>query len=510
MSSSRDVVVRPGIAPLSLEEPISSNVAVSEESVPVDVVIIGMGPGGELVADGLMQRGYRVVAIESELIGGECAAWGCVPTKMMIRAGNLLSEARRVNGVAGEARAVGRWSLVARRIIDEATHSWDDSASLAAFEEKGGRFVRGVARLVDSGAGSPERCDHESGAIVTASSSTIPHRVGVVAGESMFAPRLGVVVASGATPIIPDIEGLAGVPFWTNRDVVKLENLPESLVILGGGAVAAEVGQVMARFGVHVTVIESAERLLVSEEPEASALIEKVFLREGIRVITGAHIQSVTYQNERFELDAGERGNICAERLLVAAGRRPQLGGLGLEAFGIDTDATYLTTDDYMRVAPGIWAVGDITNHGSFTHVATYQAHIVVADIAGASTLSADYRAVPRVVFTDPEIGSVGLSEETAKGLGLRVRVGMAPLPLEARGWIHKVGNDGVIKLVEDRDRGVLVGALSMGPCGGEVLAMLTLAVHAQVPTATLQSMIYAYPTFHRAVEAALRDLHDV
>jgi pyruvate/2-oxoglutarate dehydrogenase complex dihydrolipoamide dehydrogenase (E3) component len=513
MSSSPDVVTRPGIAPSTPEELISSIADVadlSEESVPVDVVIIGMGPGGELVADGLMKRGYRVVAVEPELIGGECAEWGCVPTKIMIRAGNLLTEARRVNGVAGEALVIGRWSLVAQRIIDEATHSWDDSASVAAFEEKGGRFVRGVARFIDSGGSSLDRWDDESGAIGKASSSMPPHRVAVVAGESTFTPRLGVVVATGATPIIPDIEGLAKVPYWTNRDVVKLENLPESLVILGGGAIAAEVGQVMARFGVEVTVVESAERLLVSQEPEASALLEKVFLRDGIRVITGAQIQSVTYRNQRFELDAGERGKICAERLLVATGRRPQLADLGLEAFGIDTKATFLPTDEYMRVAPGIWAVGDITNHGSFTHVATYQAHIVVADIAGESTVSADYRAVPRVVFTDPEIGSVGLSEETAKGLGVSVRVGMAPIPIEARGWIHKVGNDGLIKLVEDRDRGVLVGALSMGPCGGEVLAMLTLAVHAQVPTATLKSMLYAYPTFHRAVEAALRDLHDV
>jgi len=513
MSSSHDVVAPSGTAPLTPEEPTSSIAdvaALSEESVPVDVVIIGMGPGGELVADGLMKRGYRVVAIESELIGGECAEWGCVPTKMMIRAGNLLTEARRVNGVAGEALVIARWSLVAQRIIDEATHSWDDSASVAAFEEKGGRFVRGVARFVDSGGSSLDRWDDESGAIGKASSSVPFYRVAVVAGESTFTPRLGVVVATGATPIIPDIEGLAKVPFWTNRDVVRLKTLPESLVILGGGAIAAEVGQVMARFGVEVTVVEAAERLLGSQEPEASALLEKVFLRDGIRVINGAQIKSVTYQNERFELDAGERGRICAERLLVATGRRSQLADLGLEAFGVDTEAAFLNTDEHMRVAPGIWAVGDVTNHGSFTHVATYQANIVVADIAGESTVSADYRAVPRVVFTDPEIGSVGLSEETAKGLGLNLRVGMAPIPIEARGWIHKVGNAGLIKLVEDRDRGVLVGALSVGPCGGEVLAMLTLAVHAQVPTATLKSMLYAYPTFHRAVEAALRDLHDV
>jgi pyruvate/2-oxoglutarate dehydrogenase complex dihydrolipoamide dehydrogenase (E3) component len=161
-----------------------------------------------------------------------------------------------------------------------------------------------------------------------------------------------------------------------------------------------------------------------------------------------------------------------------------------------------------MRVAPGIWAVGDVTGHGSFTHVATYQAHIAAADILGEHIQGADYRAVPRVVYTDPEIGSVGMSEESARAKGLNVRTGLAPISKEARGWIHKVGNHGLIKLVEDRDRGVLVGALSIGPCGGEVLALLTLAVHANVSTLTLKSMLYAYPTFHRAVETALADLH--
>ena len=224
-------------------------------------------------------------------------------------------------------------------------------------------------------------------------------------------------------------------------------------------------------------------------------------------MMTGAEVQSVNYSNQSYDLDVGSRGHVVAERLLVATGRRPLMADLGWDAMGVDPAATSLATDEYMRVAPGIWAVGDITDHGAFTHVATYQAQIAVADIVGELTHGADYRAVPRVVYTDPEIGSVGLGEQAARDLGIDVRIGIAPIPRERRGWIHKVGNTGLIKLIEDRSRGVLVGALSIGPCGGEVLALLTLAVHAEVPVATLKSMLYAYPTFHRAVSAAVSNL---
>jgi pyruvate/2-oxoglutarate dehydrogenase complex dihydrolipoamide dehydrogenase (E3) component len=163
--------------------------------------------------------------------------------------------------------------------------------------------------------------------------------------------------------------------------------------------------------------------------------------------------------------------------------------------------------DDHLRAAPGVWAIGDVTGQGAFTHVSLYQAEIVVADILGRAHHPAEYHAVPRVTFTDPEIGGVGLTEAQARERGIQVRTGAAQIPASARGWIHKAGNDGFIKLVEDAGRGVLAGATSAGPCGGEVLSMLALAVHAAVPTDRLREMIYAYPTFHRAVEDALRDL---
>jgi len=198
-----------------------------------------------------------------------------------------------------------------------------------------------------------------------------------------------------------------------------------------------------------------------------------------------------------------------AERLLVATGRRTDLAALGVAAVGLDPEARAIPTDGWMRAADGVWAIGDVTGKGAFTHMSMYQAAIAVRDILGQGGEPADYRAVPRVTFTDPEIGSVGLTEEQARAAGLRVRTGTTQVPYSARGWIHKAGNDGFIKVVEDADRSVLVGATSAGPAGGEVLAALQVAIRAEVPVATLRNMPYAYPTFHRAIEDALKDLDE-
>ena len=450
-------------------------------SEAADVVVIGMGPGGEEVAGRLAEAGLQVVGIESTLLGGECPYWGCVPSKMMIRAANLLAEARRVPGMAGASTVVPDWDPVARRIRDEATDNWDDRVAVDRFEKKGGRFLRGVGRLLG------------------------PHAV-AVDGNRIEVTR-GVVVATGARSWAPPIEGLAQVPYWTNREAIEVAELPGSLVIIGGGAIAVELGQVFARFGVAVAVVEVAPRLLPAEEPEASDLVETVLRGEGIDVRTGADVRRVSYGDSSFEVDLGEGGVIRADRLLVATGRRPDLSSLGVQTIGLDPAARSLPTDDHLRVAPGVWAVGDVTGIGAFTHLAMYQASIAVADILGQEVPGADYRSLPRVTFTDPEIGSVGLSEEAARAQGLAVRVGTSQIPSSARGWIHKAGNDGLVKLVEDAERNVLIGALSAGPTGGEVLGLLGLAIHAEVPTSTLRTMIYAYPTFHRAIESALADL---
>jgi pyruvate/2-oxoglutarate dehydrogenase complex dihydrolipoamide dehydrogenase (E3) component len=445
----------------------------------VDVVVVGLGVGGEEVAGKLAEAGLAVVGIESNLVGGECPYWGCVPSKMMIRAGNALAEARRVARLAGSASVHPDWAPVAKRIREEATDDWDDTVAVERFVGKGGRFVRGYGTL------------------------TGPRTVAV--GDQTFEATRAIVIGTGAAPAAPPIDGLAGTPYWTNREAIEVENLPVSLVVLGGGAIGVELAQVFARFGVRVTVVEAADRLLPFDEPEAGALVRTALEADGVEIRTGMHANRVLYgEADGFAVELGA-GAATGDRLLVATGRQARLADLGLEHVGVDASARVIPTDERMRVADGVWAVGDVTGHGAFTHMAMYEAGIAVRDILGQEGPPADYRAVPRVSFTDPEVGSVGLTEAHARERGLNVRVGLTDLTTSARGWIHKEGNAGLIKVIADGD--VLVGATSVGPMGGEVLSMLTLAVHARVPLAELRSMIYAYPTFHRAVEDALHNL---
>jgi len=446
-----------------------------------DVVVIGMGPGGEEVAGRLASAGLAVAGVESRLVGGECPYFGCVPSKMMIRAGNLLAEARRVPGMAGTASVSPDWAPVASRIRDEATDNWDDTVAADRFTGKGGQLFRGEGRVTGPGL--------------------------VQVGADLLRASRGIVIATGTAPAVPPISGLAGTPFWTNREAIKATGVPPSLIVLGGGAIGAELAQVFARFGAEVTVVEALGQLLPLEEPEAGELLASVFDREGIGVRTGVAAETVRHDGAAFTVRLAGGDEVSATRLLVATGRRVDLAAIGVGAVGIDELGHAIGVDDRLRAADGVWAVGDVAGHGAFTHMAMYHAGIVVADILGQEHHRAEYHAVPRVTFTDPEIGSVGLTEAQAREQGLDVAVGMAQIPAAARGWIHKAGNDGFIKCVQDAGRGVLVGATSAGPAGGEVLSMLTLAVHAQLPVQRLREMIYAYPTFHRAVEDALRSL---
>ena len=456
----------------------------------VDVVVIGLGVGGEEVAGKLAEAGLSVVGIESRLVGGECPYWGCVPSKMMIRAANLLAEARRVGGRAGTAEVTPDWGPVAHRIRAEATDTWNDQVAVDRLVGKGARFVRGRGRL------------------------TGPGRVTVDGTE--FQAGRAVVVATGTAPAVPPIPGLRGTPFWTNHEAIELETLPESLVVLGGGAIGLELAQVFARFGVRVSMLEGADALLAKEEPESSTVAGDALRRDGVEIRTGVTVTAVEHDATGFTLrlsedsGAGTGDSVHGAALLVATGRAAQLGELGLDTVDLDPAARFLTVDDRLRAGPQLWAVGDVTGHGAYTHIAMYQAGIVVADILGRPWPPADYRALPRVTFTDPEIGAVGLTERQARDRGLAVRTGLAQVPSSARGWIHQAGNEGFIKLVADAGRGVLVGATSAGPMGGEVLSALAVAVHGEVPVESLRHMIYAYPTFHRGIEDALRDLGDL
>lgn len=454
----------------------------SGDAEEVDVVVLGLGPGGEEVAGRLASAGLDVVGVERGLIGGECPYWGCVPTKMMVRASDLVAESRRAGRLVGSATTGAHWLPVADRVSD-ATDGWDDTQAVKRLGRNGGRLRRGEGRLVGPGQ--------------------------VEVDGVLLVARRAVVVATGARPVVPDVAGLADTPFWTNRDAVRARRAPESLLVLGGGAIGVELGQVFRRFGTEVTLVESGPRLVATEEPEAGDLVTDVLRHEGVDVRTGTEVTSVYHDGDRFTVLLAGSESVAVEALLVATGRRPDLRALGVAVLGLDDTADHLEVDGVQRVVGGgsTWAVGDVTGVGAYTHVAMAQADTAVRDILGQSPPPTPTGVIPRVTFTDPEVGAVGLTEADARRRLERIRVGRADLAEEARGWIHGPDTRGLVKVVEDASRGVLVGATAVGPSGGEVLGLLALAVHAEVPVDRLRDMVYAYPTFHRAIATAVRDL---
>ena len=459
----------------TLERPQTS-LAIGDNT-DADVIVVGVGTCGEDLSLQLLGAGLTVVGIEAALVGGECPYWACLPSKMMIRAANVLQEARRVTGMAGNAESKPDWSPVAARVRAEATGGWDDSVAVKRFEGRGGRLVHGRGRLTG--------------------------RRTVAVGNKSFTARRGIVIATGSKPAIPPLLGLAEVDFWTTHDVIRTEKLPQSLIVLGGGAVGCELGQVLARFGVDVTVVEAREHLLPSEEPEASEVIEAAFAAEGIHVHTGAAVQQVESHNGSIIVTLAGGTKLASERLLVATGRTIDLSSLGLETVGLNGKDRFIQVDERMRAAEGIWAMGDVTGKALFTHVALYQSAIVAADILGEDHPPACYDAIPRVTFTDPEVGAVGMTESDALAAGINVVVAVKQLPATFRGWLHASGG-GIIKLIADRKTGILVGATAAGPHGGEMLGLLTLAMHARLPLADLRSMIYGFPTFYGGIGEAL------
>jgi pyruvate/2-oxoglutarate dehydrogenase complex dihydrolipoamide dehydrogenase (E3) component len=447
----------------------------------LDLIVIGMGVGGEEVAGRAAEAGMRVLGVERRLVGGECPYWGCIPSKMMARAANALAETGRVNELAGRASAEPSWAPVAAR-VREATANWDDQVAVERFEGKGGRFLRGQARIVGQ-------------------------RAVEVDGERFEATR-GIVIATGGEPARPPVDGLDQVDAWTNREAIEATELPRSMVVLGAGPTGLELAQAFHRFGTDATLVEVAEHALPADEPENGEAMRRVLEDDGMTLRTRVSAKSVRRGGAGVVVELSGGSQAQGERLLVCVGRRSDLRSLGVDAAGLDPDAPAVPVDGHLRAAPGVWAVGDVTGHGAFTHVAVYQGRIAAADVLGRDHQPADYAAVPRVTFTDPEVASVGLTEAKALQAGHRVRTGVATTASSARGWIHGPGAEhGVIKLVADADEGVLLGGSAMSPAAGEIAGLLVLAIRQRVPLAALREQIYPYPTFVRGLEDALREL---
>ena len=447
-----------------------------------DVIVIGMGPGGESVGGQLGEAGLNVIGIEANLVGGECPYYGCIPSKMMIRAANTLAEVGHVEGLAGSATATPDWAPVAQRIREQATANWDDQIAVDRFVGKGGTFVRGRGVI------------------------TAPKTVQV--GDDTYVASKGIVIATGTQALVPPIPGLEGTPFWTNKEIVQVEELPASMVVLGGGVIGLELGQALSRFGVKVSVVEGQERLLSNFEPEVGDALKETLTNGGIDIHVGQFAESVSHDDSNgFTVTLADGTEVSGEKLLVAVGRKTFLKELGIANLGLDEDSRFMSIDENTQVQDGLWAVGDIAGKGHYTHLALKQADVTVGQILGTEATPVNYDAMAAAVFTDPEIGVVGKTEAEAREAGINVKTAFKPVAHTARGWMHMNGNDGFYKLVVDADKDILIGATSVGPHGGEVLGMLALAVHAEIPIATLRSMTYAYPTFYKGVEDTLNDL---
>ncbi|MDQ4124504.1 MAG: NAD(P)/FAD-dependent oxidoreductase [Actinomycetota bacterium] len=441
-----------------------------------DAVVIGAGPAGEAAVSRLKDHGLKIALTERELVGGECAYWACIPSKTLLRPVEARAEARRAAGLDEPARD---WRAAAE-YRDYMIRELDDSKEVDGYRRDGVTVIKGDARI--AGRGRVE-----------------------VEGRALAADHL--LIATGSETNIPPIDGLEEAGYWTNREATTVKDLPKSVLIVGGGPVGVELSQFFCRFGVETTLVQSAERLVDREDPAVSDLAVATLREDGVDVRLGARAQRVRLRDGRRVVTLEGGDELSAQEVVIAPGRKPRVEGLGLEEVGIEPSSEGIPIDDQCRAADGVWAIGDVTGIMPFTHVGKYQARIATNAIAGRSG-RADYRAIPRVVFSDPEIAAVGLTERQAREKGIDVATSRIALPEAiARPHTYETEPRGDLGLVADRRRQVLVGAWAVAPLAGEWIHQAALAIKTATPLEVLRDTVAQFPTFTEGYLAALERL---